>query len=291
MTNKPKVELAEKDHSQTLEERIQAAWDSMFDGEDRAFTEAMFKSLDYANLPHRPGTPILLISTPTSPDKSIFNRRFRDVFPGHFIVDEAHKPYKPLDRSHLHQHQIEAMRWLDDHPLMQAELNTFGGISFVTEMQHQPFNIGHTPMALRSLRKGIRPWTEEVRFPYIGYTGFEDQFESAHDSVFIEDRYVAPPKKRKSWDKDAEFWYKSGMSGKHTTNLALAAYRASKKNIYNPEFNWQDQHEARRKLHYIKHVNVGTAGHIDYGNNRIRHPRPYWPGYLAECIRTAIKSL
>ncbi|MNY68085.1 hypothetical protein D3C86_2057920 [compost metagenome] len=44
----------------------------------------------------------------------------------------------------------------------------------------------------------------------------------------------------------------------------------------------------RRKLHTIKHVNVGTVGHIDWGNNRMMRTRPSFPGYLADCIRAAI---
>lgn len=310
MTNKPKVEFKERDLStKSLDDQMRDAWDNMFDGEDRAFTEAMFNAIDHCP-PYRPGAPVMLLSTPTGPHKSWFNRHYRDAFPHLVIADEVHRPSQPLDRSHLHEHQALAMSWLDNHPAMRMEIDACAGVSF--DFETRPYSIGHLPMFvrplrgiglgghisrdvrgadtiehLRRLRNGIRPWPEESRFEYPSIGG---QFKFVHDSVFIEDEYVAPPKAAKDWNKGAAFWYKSAMGGKHNMNLALALFRATKKDVYSPEFDWENQYEARRKLGFIKHVNVGTVGHIDWGTNRYKRTRPYWPGYLADCIRTAIKT-
>lgn len=312
MTNKPKVKLTERDLSigiephKSLDDQMREAWDQVFEDEDRTFTEKMIAAVGGSKTS---GAPVFVLSAPTGPNKSVFNRHFRDAFPGHFMVDEAHIPYKPLDRSHLHEHQALAMSWLDNHPAMRMEIDACAGVSF--DFETRPYSIGHLPMFvrplrgtgfgghvsrdardadtiehLRRLRNGIRPWPEESRFEYPSIGG---QFKFVHDSVFIEDEYVAPPKAAKDWNKGTAFWHKSAMGGKHNMNLALALFRATKKD-YSPEFDWENQYEARRKLAFIKHVNVGTVGHIDWGTNRYKRTRPYWPGYLADCIRTAIKT-
>lgn len=313
MTNKPKVELTERDLStKSLDDQMREAWDQMFEGEDRAFTEAMFNALDHCP-PYRPGAPVMVLSTPTSPHKSLWHRHFREAFPHLVIADEVHHPYKPLDRSHLHEHQALAMSWLDNHPAMVAHYNANGSISIDTESYtRQGMNLERMPMIvrprlgfgghmdrdardaetiehLRRMRNNIRPWPEESYFEYPSIGGQFKLF--GFDVNLIEDEYVAPPKKKaKDWDDKAQFWYRSAMGSKHNMNLAIAAYRAKNKDIYNPGFDWQNQHEARRNLHHIKHVNVGTVGHVDWGNNRMKRARPYWPGYLAECIRTAIAN-
>jgi hypothetical protein len=295
MTDKPKVEFTEKDLStKSLDDKVREVWDNMLADLvdlDLLHTSWAFtvSALDHS-LPYRPRAPAMIISTPTSPHKSLWHRRLRNAFPHLAIVDEVHQSYRSLDRFHLHDYQREAIDSLLRHPVRAAEFEALGAIGMHVCYEGDDLNIGHVPMTIRTLRDNILPWPEEAYFEYPSIGG-QFNFGEIYGVNLIEDVYPAPPKaKAKDWNKDAAFWYRSAMSSKHGMNMAVAAYRA-KKNIYSPEFDWANRPEARFRMHVIKHVSVGTVGHIDWGNNRIKHARPYWPGYLAECIRTAIKSL
>jgi len=314
MTNKPKVVMQERDLSIDDQMFKLRDWPS----EDGDVTEQMLRSL---NVRHNPMLPpsTMIVCAPTSPDKSIFNRHMRSAFPGHFVVDEVHQPYKPLDRSHLHEHQALAMSWLDNHPAMRIELDACGNTSMVIDTEsyfRQGINAARLPLMvrplrgmgfgghmdrdhadslrienLRRLRNGIQAWEGGG---YLEYPSIGGQFKlfSEHFGVnIISDEYVAPPKpEAKDWDKNARHWYKAAMGGKPMMNMALAMYRLRHKDIYNPEFDWENQWEARRRLGFIKHVNVGTVGHIDWGNNRLIRPRPQHPGRLADAIRAVIAN-
>jgi hypothetical protein len=274
MTNKPKVTCTETDLSHPfLNAQMREAHVRMDDAE----------FLDMIIPPREKHPHVMVLSCPTSPNRSSFFDRMRHVLPKHQVWDEAHVPVK---RFELHEHQRQAMDWFDRQPNLRLDLDAFGATHFNFESVHH-HNIRRLPML-------IDPWMPDgvMRFetaPGLGQSFFIDY---KYGVTMLTDEYIAPPQQKspKDWDKNAQHWYRAAMGGKPMMNMAIAAYRASKHSIYQPEFDWENQREARRKLHFIKHVNVGTVGHIDWGNNRLKRTRPYVTGYLADCIREAIKE-
>lgn len=312
MTNKPNVKLTETDLSRpSLDDQMRESWEYLWSKEDEKLLTAIGLSMAR---PHYADAPVFVFGGPTSPNKShIYEKYMRNAFPKHQVLDERHvSPAKPFT---LHSHQQATLDWICARPHVHTEIDAFGGINIDTESYFRQGMNAHLPMFVRPMRSGfgghmdsdardadtienirrlrnaIHHWPEESYFEYPSIGGQFKLFSEHFGFNIISDEYVAPPKpEAKDWDKNARHWYKAAMGGKPMMNMAIAAYRASKHSIYQPEFDWENQREARRKLHFIKHVNVGTVGHIDWGNNRLKRTRPYVTGYLADCIREAIKE-
>lgn len=271
--NKPKVALTEKDHS-SIDDQMFAAWHTLWEAEDQEFMLRCEGTVSARNVALAVGRQahgdVVVLGAPTSKDNSFYMRWLHTK--DSVCVDEKHFG--------LHAHQRETLNRALDWPAETFSMGMWRGIGIhPTPMRADNYMLQGMPMIMNPLYSegfGFECKTVGGNWPREGFS-------------FLFDDYVAPPKEPKSWVRGARHWYRQAMGGKMLMNMALHQYRLSKHQIYFPKFEWDQQREARRKLAFIKHVNVGTVGHIDWGNN-LRRPRFQCPGILADCIRAAIKD-
>lgn len=208
------------------------------------------------------GRPVFAVGAGRGVPLPEFRQTFNRSIPARnfFLQEQAAHGFN------LHEHQRQAMAWLQSQPDVVVMLEG--------EVSYMDFK----------LRLSESMPTRAIGF---GYPQHQMIINPRKHVPIIEDTYLAPPKAPKDWASHPAI--RAGYGNKSAMALLQMMYRATKPNIYHPTFDWENHSlSTRRKLHTIQHVNVGTVGHIDWGNNRMKRTRPYFPGYLADCIRAAI---
>lgn len=206
------------------------------------------------------GLPVLVVSHGSGVPLPQFRQAFDRSIPARNFFLQEQAAYEP------YAHQRQALEWLREQPDAVVMLE------------------GETSYLDFKLRMRETMPTSAIGF---GYPQHQMILNPLRGVSVIEDHYVAPPKQPKDWASNP--WIRSAMGGKSAMSLLQSMYRSTRPDIYQPAFDWENHSwAARQKLHTIKHVNVGTVGHIDWGTNRLNRTRPCFPGYLADCIRAAI---
>lgn len=272
--NKPKVTHTEKDVS-SIDDQMREAWHTLWETEDHweLICEGPVAARNAAlKLRGIVDGDVVGYSTPTDKNENFYLNWLNNK--ASVYVDEKHFG--------LRAHQRETLNRVLDCPADTFSMGMWRGLGIHhTPIRADNYMIQGMPMIMNPLIHSDRFGFE---YKTVGGNWLQEGFS------FIFDEYVAPPKEPKSWERGARHWYRQAMGGKMMASIALHQYRMSKQSVYFPKFEWDQQREARRKLAFIKHVNVGTVGHIDWGTNSLRRARPQCPGILADCIRAAIKD-
>lgn len=283
--NKPKVTLKEKEVS-SIDDQMREAWHTLWETEDKEFMlhcEGTVAANSAAKkLSGRVHGDVVVVTNPTDSDSSFYQRWLRSK--ESVCVDEKHFG--------LHAHQRETLNRVLDLPADSFSMGMWRGLGIhYTPFRADNYLIQGMAMHIRPLHLGYGD-----AFWCGGHTDRDSDYQTIGGNWPREgfgalfDNYVAPPKEPKSWDRGARHWYRQAIGGKMMASMALQQYKLSRHELYFPKFEWEEQREARRKLAFIKHVSVGTVGHIDWGTNSLRRLRFQCPGVLADCIRAAIKE-